>query len=339
MKAKLYTIEDVHADDDKIKKASNIIQNGGLVIFPTETVYGLGADAFNPVASEKIYSAKGRPSDNPLILHISDLDMLNKIVKNVPEKANKLMNQFWPGPLTIIFEKKDIVSDKITGGLNTVAVRMPSNLIALSFIRNANTPIAAPSANISGKPSITRWEDAVEEMGNRVDAILLSEPSEIGLESTIIDLTQDVPMILRVGKISKTEIEKEIGFTEIDKTIFGEKDIPKAPGMKYKHYSPNAEVFIASKEDFVEKVKQKYKASPSCNTVIFTMNQNKSYFKDEKVYLLGETTLQAAKVFFHFLRKADKEGYDTIIMEDISFDEIGEAVMNRARKSAGNKYL
>ena len=203
---------------------------------------------------------------------------------------------------------------------------MPSNPIALSFIRNANTPIAAPSANISGKPSITRWEDAVEEMGNRVDAILLSEPSEIGLESTIIDLTQDVPMILRVGKISKTEIEEAIGFTEIDKIIFGEKDIPKAPGMKYKHYSPNAEVFIASKENFVEKVKQKYKASPSCNTVIFTMN-------------LGETTLQAAKFFFHFLRKADKEGYDTIIMEDISFDEIGEAVMNRARKAAGNKYL
>ena len=339
MSAKLYTIEDVNTDDDKIKEASNIILNGGLVIFPTETVYGLGADAFNPVASEKIYSAKGRPSDNPLILHISDFDMLNRIVKKIPENAKRLITKFWPGPLTVILEKKDIVSDKITGGLNSVAVRMPSNPIALSFIRNANTPIAAPSANLSGRPSITRWEDAVEEMGERVDAILLSEPSEIGLESTIIDLTQDTPMILRVGKISKTEIEKEIGKIGIDKTILGEKDVPKAPGMKYKHYSPNAQVFIATKENFVEKVKQNYKRSTSSNPVVFTMTGNKSYFKDEKVYLLGETTLQAAKVFFHFLRKADKEGYDTRILEDISFDEIGEAVMNRARKSAGNKYL
>ncbi len=339
MKAKLLTVKNFIRDMEKMKEAAAVIRGGGTVIFPTETVYGLGADGLNPSAAEKIYRAKGRPSDNPLILHISDIDMLDTIVTDVSQKAMQLAEKFWPGPLTMILKKKSNVPYQTTGGLDTVGVRMPSNAIARELIRFSETPIAAPSANLSGKPSITLWEQAVEEMGDRVDVILLSEPSEIGLESTIIDMTEEIPLILRLGRIVPSEIEKVIGKIELDKTILGEQDIPKAPGMKYRHYSPEAEVYIVSGKEKTEKIIAQYEKMISENPVIFALEQKRQDYEGKNFFSLGKDTLEAARVLFSYLRKADKEGYGVILMEDVSFDEVGQAVMNRACKAADGKII
>ena len=245
--------------DEALTKAAEFIKNGGLVAFPTETVYGLGGDGLNSEAASKIYKAKGRPSDNPLILHINDQKMLHKIVNDVNSMAKKIMTAFCPGPITLILPKSDIVPSSVTGGLDTVAVRMPDNDIARELIRLSNTPIAAPSANISGRPSPTTAQAVYNDLHDRIDMILDGGACHFGVESTIVDCTEDVPIILRPGAITKEMLEELFPVVKIDRAIVGDNVVPKAPGMKYKHYAPKANMilFEGSSAKMVEAIASK----------------------------------------------------------------------------------
>lgn len=247
MDTKVVKMSEDNIDLDEIRQAGQIIRDGGLVAFPTETVYGLGANAMDAEAAAKVYQAKGRPSDNPLIAHIADVSMLEDLVTEVPEVAKKLMDAFWPGPMTLIFNKSDKVPKGTTGGLDTVAVRFPNNKIACSLIKAAGVSIAAPSANLSGKPSPTLGEHVVDDMDGRIDMIIDGGMVGMGLESTIIDVTVEPPMILRPGFITVEMAKKVVGDVTVDKTIFkkpSEGLKPKAPGMKYRHYAPKADYRI-----------------------------------------------------------------------------------------------
>ena len=268
-------------DMDTINQAGEIIRQGGLVAFPTETVYGLGADALNEEAAAKIYAAKGRPSDNPLIAHIADLEMLKPLVEEIPPVAEKLMDAFWPGPMTLIFNKSNLVPKGTTGGLDTVAVRYPNHPIAQALIKAAGVSIAAPSANLSGKPSPTLGEHVIDDMDGRIDMIIDGGMVGMGLESTIIDVTVNPPMILRPGFITYEMVKEIVPDTTEDRTIFTKptKEFkPKAPGMKYRHYAPAAD-FRIFKGD-ANKVAQHIidsanaKAEEGKKTGIITANQH-----------------------------------------------------------------
>lgn len=307
-------------EENEIKDCARIIQKGGLVAFPTETVYGLGANAFDKDAAKKIYEAKGRPSDNPLIVHISNMEMLKMVVKEVGEDAKRLIDEFFPAPLTLIMKKSDLIPDEITSGLDTVGVRMPKNKIALALIEASGVPIAAPSANVSGRPSPTHYKHVIEDLGGRVDAILCAQDCEIGIESTILDISERDWKILRPGAIGIGDLEK---FHErLSYVNFDESQKPKAPGMKYRHYSPNAEVkivpFDMDEFSFQELIRESS--------------------KDCKVYVIdikNSTTL--AKSVFKKFREADESGYDIILVREVCGDDMSEAVMNRIRKAAGHK--
>ena len=258
MNTEVIKIEENNIDSDAgsaLERAGSIIRDGGLVAFPTETVYGLGGDALNPESSKKIYAAKGRPSDNPLIVHVADIESVADIVKEIPEAARKLADAFWPGPLTMIMNKSDKVPYETTGGLDTVAIRMPNNKIALELIRQSGGYIAAPSANTSGRPSPTVARYCVEDLSGKIEMIIDGGQVGIGLESTIVDLTSGTPMILRPGYITKEMLSGVLGAVEIDRTIIdgNSKERPKAPGMKYRHYAPKGELTIVegSQEDVV----------------------------------------------------------------------------------------
>ena len=240
MNTKLVKVEKEYPDLQIIKEAGEILKNGGLVAFPTETVYGLGGDGLNARSSEKIYTAKGRPSDNPLIIHIADMESLNKIVKQIPEKAKLLAEKFWPGPLTMIFQKSSEVPYETTGGLESVAVRMPNHPVALALIKAGGGYIAAPSANTSGRPSPTKAEHVAEDLNSRIDMIVDGGDVGIGLESTIVDFTEDIPVILRPGYINQAMIEAVIGSVRMDKglLISDEKIKPKAPGNEISSLCP-----------------------------------------------------------------------------------------------------
>ena len=260
MKTKVIRMKPGDFDREAVQEAGRIIREGGLVAFPTETVYGLGGNALDELASQKIYHAKGRPSDNPLIIHIADMDSLEKIVTEIPEKARLLADAYWPGPLTMIFPKSDIVPCGTTGGMDTVAVRMPDHPLALALIRAGGGYIAAPSANTSGRPSPTRSEHVEEDLTGKIDMILDGGPVGIGLESTIIDFAEDIPTILRPGYINRQMLEDIIGPVEIDRgLIAADSGIrPKAPGMKYRHYAPNAELVVVegAQENVQEKIRE-----------------------------------------------------------------------------------
>lgn len=243
--------KDEEKNEQIYKQASKILKSGGLVAFPTETVYGLGADALDINAARKVYEAKGRPSDNPLIVHIADVNDLYKLSRNVTEEALKLADKFWPGPLTMILKKSDIVPDGITGGLDTVAIRMPSHSTARKLIQKSGVYIAAPSANTSGRPSPTKAEHVIEDLSSKIDMIIKDDTVEIGIESTIVDLSEDKPVILRPGYITKTMLEEVLGEVETDRAIIEGVSsglVPKAPGMKYKHYAPKAQLTIVEGE-------------------------------------------------------------------------------------------
>ena len=231
-------------DDEALKRAGQCIKDGGLVAFPTETVYGLGGDGLNEVAAKNIYLAKGRPSDNPLILHINDQKMLSRIVSEVTPMAKMIMTAFCPGPITIILPKSDIVPKAVTGGLDTIAVRMPDNDIARALIKYADTPIAAPSANISGRPSPTTAQAVYKDLQSRIDMVLDGGACQFGVESTIVDCTEDIPIILRPGAITKEMLEEIFPVVKIDKAIVGANVVPKAPGMKYKHYAHKVDIIL-----------------------------------------------------------------------------------------------
>lgn len=317
------TIED-------IEKAGKIIADGGLVAFPTETVYGLGADALNQDAVGRVYAAKGRPSDNPMIVHISSFDDMETLVKKITADMRKLAEAFWPGPMTMVVGRKKIIPDVTTGGLDTVGIRMPNNKTALELIRLSGCPIAAPSANLSGKPSPTTAEHVIDDLFGRIDAVIKGGDCNVGIESTVIDMTGDTPMILRPGILTGDDFEKVLGKKILlDPTLNkrpGVKDFkPKAPGMKYKHYAPKAQMIIFQGEE--KAVKTAIEAERVKRTQL-----------GEKVYvIMYDDTMQrnAAHEFFANLRQADKDGADVILAAALSEKGIGFSVMNRMLKSSG----
>lgn len=333
---------------ENIEIASNILKKGGLVAFPTETVYGLGGDGLSTVASSKIYSAKGRPSDNPLIIHIASIDSCYLLAKNISEPARALMEAFWPGPLTIVLQKKDIVPLETTGGLETVALRMPSHPGALELIRESGIHIAAPSANLSGRPSPTTAQHVIEDMNGRIDMILDGGPVGIGIESTIVDMTGEVPTILRPGFITKSMLEDIIGPVEIDMALLSSDSPykPKAPGMKYTHYAPRGELTIVDGFDnnsVINKINQlvKSKQSQGQEVAILTTAQNSSFYLCDNIIKLGNDTKGetiAAKLY-SALRLCDELKIDYIFSEAFNEGELGNAIMNRLVKAAGQRLI
>lgn len=331
-----------------IAKAGEIIRKGGLVAFPTETVYGLGGDGLNPAASAKIYEAKGRPSDNPLILHIAERKAVYDFTSQVPPVAEKLMDAFWPGPLTIIFPKAEKVPSATTGGLNTVAIRYPDHPIALAMIQAAGVPVAAPSANTSGRPSPTRADHVAEDMNGRIDMILDGGEVGIGVESTIVDVTQPVPMILRPGYITKEMLEQVIGPVETDAAVthsVGANVHPKAPGMKYRHYAPKAPLTIVEgpQDAVADKIGKlaalAFAEGKRCG--IIATEETKDCYHQGLVIAIGSRKREesVAHNLYAVLRDLDEAKVDVIYSEGFSHDHLGMAIMNRLVKAAGHQVI
>lgn len=349
MKTVIEKITDLTTEEDnkKIKEAGRILQEGGLVAFPTETVYGLGADALNPEAARKIYAAKGRPSDNPLIVHISSIEALEKITSWVPENARKLAQQFWPGPLTMIFPKSPKVPLETTGGLETVAVRMPDHDVALALIRAGGGYIAAPSANTSGKPSPTTAGHVALDMDGRIPMILDGGAVGIGIESTIVDFSEEIPMILRPGYITPEMILEIIGEVRMDPGLVTEDSAvhPKAPGMKYKHYAPKADLILVNgaQEKVIEKINELVCAAEGSGkkTGVIGTDETCGLYQCGIVKSIGsrqdEDTI--ARHLYGILREFDDLDVDMIYSESFSTPRIGQAIMNRMLKAAGHQVI
>lgn len=344
MKTMISSIDKDNIDLEELKKHAKLLSEGKTVIFPTETVYGLGANALDEDAVKKIYEAKGRPSDNPLIVHIHEKEQVHELAKDVNDNAKIVMDRFWPGPITIILNKKDIVPKTTSGGLDTVAIRMPSHKIAKEIIKQSGVPIAAPSANISGRPSPTKAQHVKDEMEGRVSGIVLGGDSNFGLESTVLDLTSETPMILRPGSITKEDLESVLGKVELDPSLAKKEDNKKAkaPGMKYTHYSPDADVFIVSgnKEDVFNKVNELILINNEngLKTGVMCLEKNKHKYNGE-VISLGSTLEEVASNLFNVLREMDKLKVDIIYSEEFEIAGIGQAIMNRLLKSAGYKII
>jgi len=348
MNTEIAVLTEDNIDKKVIKRAGDILRAGGLVAFPTETVYGLGGDALNPESSKKIYAAKGRPSDNPLIVHITNMEALEKIVMEIPEGARALSQRFWPGPLTMIFKKNDTVPRETTGGLDTVAVRMPSNKIAAAMIDAAGGYVAAPSANLSGRPSPTVAKYVIEDMNGRIDMIIDGGDSDVGLESTIVDFTAGEPMILRPGYITKEMLEEALSTAvSVDKAIIdsNSKVAPKAPGMKYRHYAPKGELTIVegSSEAVTEAV-NRYVSEASLagfKTGVIATEETKSLYRADSVKSVGHAGREdeVAHHLFRILREFDDEGIEKIFSESFADSGLGAAVMNRLLKAAGHKVI
>lgn len=339
--------DEIEEKDFLLKEAGEILKNGGLVAIPTETVYGLGGDALNKDSSKKIYEAKGRPSDNPLIIHVADMESVEKIVRTISTDARKLSDAFWPGPLTMIFHKADIVPYETTGGLDTVAVRMPSHEVARKVIAYAGGYVAAPSANTSGKPSPTLAKYVMEDMDGKIDMVIDGGEGDIGLESTIVDMTVSPPQILRPGFVTKEMLETVLGEVEEDKTILrndtGER--PKAPGMKYRHYAPKGELTIISGEEeaVIEYINNSArKAMAQGKTVgIIGSDEAVARYVGDSVKSVGSKMdeLSIGKSLYRILREFDEEDVDVIYSESFGRDGMGQAIMNRLLKAAGHQVI
>ncbi|MCM1048405.1 MAG: L-threonylcarbamoyladenylate synthase [Clostridiales bacterium] len=347
MNTRIIKVDKQNIEADVVKLAGDIIKDGGLVAFPTETVYGLGGDALNPDSSRKIYAAKGRPSDNPLIVHISRIEDLPKIVKTIPESASKLAQTFWPGPLTMIFDKSDIVPYETTGGLETVAVRMPSQPVAKAFIEAAGGYVAAPSANRSGRPSPTSAKYVIEDMDGRIEMILDSGDVDIGLESTIVDMTLEEPMILRPGYITKEMLEEVLQSVSEDKTMMlsDSGQAPKAPGMKYRHYAPKGDLTIIEGEEkrVVEYINEQvcHLRKEGRKTGVIGTDATISRYLGDVCKSAGDRNDERtiARRLYRILREFDDEEVSVIFSESFDTAGIGQAVMNRLLKAAGHKIL
>lgn len=346
METKIYKVDAGMECREIMRKASEVIRRGGLVAFPTETVYGLGADALNPEAARKIYAAKGRPSDNPLIVHIADYEDLAGIAKEVPETAEKLAEAFWPGPLTMIVQKNEKVPYETTGGLDTVAVRMPDHFAALELIRSSGCPIAAPSANASGRPSPTLASHVKEDMDGVIPVILDGGEVGIGIESTIIDLTEEVPMILRPGYITAKMLEAAIGPVRTDPGLASGSDSrPKAPGMKYRHYAPKAELVVIDGDrdvviDKINELTREMHLKGKTVGIIGTDETAASYGGDLVLSIGARNDEDAiARHLYKILREFDAAGADIIYSESFQTPRIGQAIMNRLLKAAGHQTL
>ncbi len=347
MNTEIVTIEEKNIDDlakENLQRAGNIIRNGGLVAFPTETVYGLGGDALQPESSRKIYAAKGRPSDNPLIVHVADMESVSEIVTAVPDEAQKLADAFWPGPLTMIMNKNDRVPYETTGGLDTVAIRMPNNRIALELIKRSGGFIAAPSANTSGRPSPTLARYCVEDLMGKIEMIIDGGQVGIGLESTIVDLTGERPMILRPGYITVEMLRDVLGAVDIDRTIIAPDSgvRPKAPGMKYRHYAPKGVLTIVEgpSDKVAEYINTKAleAADQGKRVGVIGTESTKELYRADVVKSVGDRNDEntIAHELFKVLREFDDENIEVMFSESFDDSGIGQAIMNRLLKAAGH---
>lgn len=344
MKTKIQRVNPKDFREEELHSACGILKAGGLVAFPTETVYGLGGDALRPEVSRKIYRAKGRPSDNPLIVHIADRESLPDVAAEVPPQAQMLAEAFWPGPMTMIFRKRDIVPDSTTGGLDTVAVRMPDHPLALALIRQSGIYIAAPSANTSGRPSPTRAEHVAEDLDGRIDMILDGGAVGIGLESTIVDMSGREPVILRTGAVTQKMLESVAGNVRMDPAVVSkeikEDVVAKAPGMKYRHYAPQGrmaivegetERVIAAINDMVRE-----KSSMGYRVAVIATEETKDCYQCRIIRSIGSRNTEGsiAAGLYDILREMDHLGAEYIYAESFEKDRLGEAIMNRMLKAA-----
>lgn len=343
MKTKLI---EFNSNRENINLIKETIQSGELIAFPTETVYGLGADGLNEEAVKKIFQVKGRPQDNPLILHIENMEMLKELVEGDLSKAKDLIDKFWPGPLTLVLKKSKIVPEIITAGLDTVAIRMPNNEIALEIIKISNRPIAAPSANISGRPSPTDAKTCMEDLEGKIPLIIDGGNTLVGLESTVLDITGEIPTILRPGAITLEDIQEILPNVVVDKGILKSGEKPKSPGQKYKHYAPKAEAYLISGSSDVEKESKIYEfLKKNKEKKVSLMVTSELYNKIDNLNLeiidLGsrDNLEKIASEIFRSLRTLDKNCVDVILCEEITKEGIGLAIMNRLEKSTQNRHI
>lgn len=328
---------------DKIKEAAMSIKEGNIVLFPTETVYGIGANALDEKAVNKIFEAKGRASDNPLIVHICNLEMLNSLVQEVGKIEENLINNFWPGPLTIIFNRKECIPNNVTAELETVGIRMPSNEIARRLIELSNLPIAAPSANVSGKPSGTKIEDIIDELDGKVDYILDSGMVDIGVESTVVRVVNNKVHILRPGKITVEDIEKLGIEVVVEKQIMEEckpEEKVMSPGMKYRHYAPNTKCLLVYSDNgnkLVEKINEEIELYK--NVLVLGRTSNLDKYKTDNKLDMGESLEEVSKNIFTLLRKVDKYNVNLVIIEGVKKEGLGLAIMNRLIRACEHNYI
>lgn len=345
MKTLMLKVNSGNPEPEKIQKAAEIIQAGGLVAFPTETVYGLGADALNGGAVLRLFEAKNRPLDNPPIVHIASVPEVYPLVKGVSKKAELLMEQLWPGPLTLVFQCSNEIPKTTVAGLDTIAIRMPKHKVAQELIKKSHRPIAAPSANLSGKPSPTTAQHVYEDLNGRIDAILDAGATNIGVESTVVDLSSDSPVLLRPGGTPFEVLKKLVADLKLHPFVQAEQEIPlekiSSPGMKHKHYAPKAQVILVegSVEAVVSKVKQLAESyTLKCQRVgVLATDETKSAYKGDVVRSLGSrfNLSTIAQNLFSMLREVDAEGVDVIVAEGVPLEGLGLAVMNRLRKASG----
>ena len=348
MDTKVVKIDKEQIDDEKLMEAAEILRAGGLVAFPTETVYGLGANALNEEAAKKIYAAKGRPSDNPLIAHISKPEELAPLVKEVPEAGKKLMEAYWPGPLTMIVWKNDRVPYETTGGMDTVAIRMPKHPVALRLIEGSGCLIAAPSANTSGKPSPTEASHVALDMDGRIPMILDGGPVGIGIESTIVDLSESTPMILRPGYITQEMLQEVLGEKVcMDPGIIASDSTrkPKAPGMKYKHYAPKADLVLVEGETdkVVARINELVREKQQLGQKVGVIATDETFLRYEADHVVSigarEDEDAIARHLYKILREFDDWNVDAIYSESFATPRIGQAIMNRLLKAAGHQVI
>jgi len=338
-------VDSEEPDVEKIHVAADFIKRGGLVAFPTETVYGLGANALNAEAVLALFEAKKRPLDNPPIVHVCDVKDVCRLAETVPSQAEALMERFWPGPLTLIFKRSDVVPDVTVAGLETIAVRMPRHNVALALIRESDCPIAAPSANLAGRPSPTSAEHVLDDLGGRIDAVLDAGPTVVGVESTVLDLTVDPPQVLRPGGTTFEVLREVLGRVELNPAVTAEKALRmekvRSPGLRHKHYAPDAEVVVVEGEvdAVVAKVDELVKLyrEDGRRVGVLATDETVSRYSADVVKSLGSRGDLAvvARNLFRLLREFDLEGVDVIVAEGVPAEGLGLAVMNRLRKASG----
>jgi L-threonylcarbamoyladenylate synthase len=318
-----------------IKEAALWITKGEVVAFPTETVYGLGANALDEQAVKKIFDAKGRPSDNPLIVHIATKHQLKDLVTEIPEIAQTLMEHFWPGPLTIIFKKKEAVAPSVTAGLETVAVRMPDHPIAIALLKEANVPVAAPSANLSGKPSPTSAAHVYHDLKGRIAGIVDGGQTGVGVESTVIDCSKPTPILYRPGGVTKEAIEAVIGPVQVDPSLHSENEAPLSPGMKYKHYSPTGTLYLVQEQNKIASLIKRAQAEGK-RVGVLTTSENEHKYEADVIVTCGsrENLASVASGLYDSLRLFDEKKADIIFSEVFPYEHLGIAIMNRLEKAA-----
>lgn len=348
MKTDIIHINLHNPETDKLEYAAEVLKNGGLVAFPTETVYGLGANALNASAVSTIFKAKGRPSDNPLIVHVADSKDLDRLTVSKPEVAEILIKNFWPGPLTLVIPRSSAIPDIVTAGLDTVAVRMPSHPIALMLIKAAGIPVAAPSANSSGKPSPTCARHVIDDLEGKVDVIIDGGSVEVGLESTVLDITSPIPVILRPGGVTREQLESILGRVDTCPSLKEDEagiHIPRSPGMKYRHYAPKARIIIfeGRLENIGEEIKRRYRQNTENGiktTVLATDETIGNYHGMEAITMgSGKKPDTIASRLFHILREFDSQDVQVVLAESIGDQGIGSAVMNRLVKASGHNIV